>query len=199
MASDFNVELKHSFNEEAELFVLVDDSLLLQVIAPDLDIFDMYSDFSGTPIGIAEYLVPGLPEQNIPFASIYGVPKCKWNDFKDYVEKLLITHNGKKYGPLFLKAKIKDIKKKGNKYPTHELVSVFMLSVINYTDSKALKPKSLLQEKPDVGIEFSWEDYKEEESRKKGAAHQSANTCGLKYIREISSAVTIAKGIRMNS
>lgn len=168
MASDFNVELKRSLLEESESFVLVDDSLLLQVIAPDLDIFEMYSDFSGEPIGVAEYLVPGLPEQNMPFAPIYGVPKSKWNDFKEYVEKLLITHNCKKYGPFFLKAKIKDIEKKGNKYPIHALVPVFMLSVINYTDSKVLKPKSLLQEKPDVEIEFSWEDYKEGESRKEG-------------------------------
>lgn len=166
MKNDSIVELKQSLRDESKSFVLVDDSLLLQVIASDLDIFDMYSDFSGEPIGLATYLVPGLPEQNIPFASIYGVPKSKWKDFKKHVEKLLITYNDKKYGPFFLKARIKDINRKGNKYPIHELVQIFMLSVINYTDSKILKPATLLQDKPDVGIEFNWQDYKEGNSRK---------------------------------
>lgn len=166
MKDDFSVELKQSLNDESQSFVFVDDSLLLQVIAPDLDIFEMYSDFSGEPIGLAEYMVPGLPEQNIPFAYIYGVPKTKWNDFKEYVEKLLITYNGKKYGPFFLKARVKDIKRRGSKYQFHELVPVFMLSVINYTDSKILKSMTLLQERPDAGIEFNWEDYKEGDLKK---------------------------------
>lgn len=166
MKDTFNVELKHSLNEESQSYVLVDDSLMLKIISPDLDIFEMYSDFSGEPIGLAEYIVPGLPEQNIPFAYIYGVPKTTWNDFKEYVEKLLITHNGKKYGPFFLKARIKDIKRKGCKYPFHELVPLLMLSVINYTDSKILKPTTLVQERSDAGIEFNWEDYKERDFKK---------------------------------
>ncbi|MBI3600744.1 MAG: HNH endonuclease [Nitrospinae bacterium] len=160
MKDDFNIGLSYSLTEESQSYVLVDDSLLLKIISPNLDIFEMCSDFSGEPIGLASYLIPGLPEQNIPFALIYGVPKPKWNDFKEYIEKILITHNGKKYGPFFLKGKVKDIPSKGNKYPIHELVPVFTLSVINYTDCKILKPTTLMQEKPDIGIEFTWEDYK---------------------------------------
>jgi len=166
MDDDFNLELKQSLSEESKSFVLVDDSLLLQIIAPDLDIFEMYSDFLDEPIGLAEYLVPGLPEQNIPFVCIYGIPIAKWNDFKEYVEKLLITYNGKKYGPFFLRAKVKDIQRKGSKYPIHELVPIFMLSVINYTDLKILKPTTPSQEKPDVGIAFRWEDYKKGDLKK---------------------------------
>ena len=166
MNENIDVVLKRSLKDESESFVLIDDSLLLQVIAPDLDIFEMYSDFAEEPIGLADYLVPGLPEHNVPFYKIYGVPKSKWNDFKEFVEKLLITHNGKKYGPFFLKGKIKDIRKRGNKYPIHEFVSILMLSVINVTDSKILKPKTYLQDKPDVAIEFDWEEYDEKEIKK---------------------------------
>ncbi|NTU43122.1 MAG: HNH endonuclease [Nitrospirales bacterium] len=158
--------LRFSLAEEAQTHVLVDDSLLLSIISSDLDIFDMYSDFSEEPIGLTSYLIPGLPEHNIPFAPLYGVPKNKWNGFKEYVEKLLITHNGKKYGPFFLKAKVKDIKRRGTKYPFHELVPIVMLSIINYTDSKILKPIALVQERPDVGIEFNWENYKEGDLKK---------------------------------
>jgi len=173
LKDDFNIELKYSLSEESQSYVLVDDSLLLKIISPDLDIFEMYSDFSGEPIGLASYLIPGLSEQNIPFAPIYGIPKSKWNDFKDYIEKILITHNGKKYGPFFLKGRVRDVPSKGNKYPIHELVPILMLSVINYTDSKILKPATLIQENPDMGIEFIWEDYKGDIKKERRRSPQS--------------------------
>ena len=84
----------------------------------------------------------------------------KWDSFKEYIDKLLITLHGKKYGPIFFKGTIKDIHKQGHKYPIHELVSIVILSVINYSDLKILKPKIFSQDSPDVAVEWGWEDYK---------------------------------------
>ena len=79
MIDKLNLDLKLSLFEESKSYVLVDDSLLLKVLDPELDIFDMFSDFKGEPIGLATYILPGLPEQNIPFEKLYGVPKAKWD------------------------------------------------------------------------------------------------------------------------
>jgi hypothetical protein len=65
------IELKRSLSEESENFVLIDDSLLLKALHTDLDIFDMFSDIAKEPIGLATYLVPGLPNQNMPIQTIY--------------------------------------------------------------------------------------------------------------------------------
>lgn len=160
----FKINLKHSLKDELNSYVLVDDSLLLQIFSPNLDIFDMYSDFSGEPIGLSEYFLPRRPGQDLPFGMLYGVPSTKWLGFKNYIEQLLIDHNGKQYGPFFLTGKTKDVNKRGNKYPVHELIPVFVISVINYTDSKVLKP---VQEKPDSEVEFVWGDYNEKGTKER--------------------------------
>ena len=131
----FDVDLKYNLRDELNTFVLVDDSLLLQTISPSLDIFDMYSDFSGEPIGVTEYFIPHPYGRNLPFGILYGVPKLKWGGFEKYINELLINHEGKQYGPFLLKGKTKDIGKKGNKYPIHELIPIYLISVINFTDS----------------------------------------------------------------
>jgi len=169
MKDEVHIEIKQSLSDESKEVVLVDDSMLLKVINtdPSLDIFKTFGDFIGKPFGLQEYLVSGSKEQNLLFETLYGVPKTNWNEFKNFVEKLLLRHNGKEYGPFFLKANVNDIKKRGNQYPIYELVPIFMLSVINYSDSKILLPITQLQEKPGVGIEFTWKDYEEAKNKRK--------------------------------
>jgi CRISPR/Cas system Type II protein with McrA/HNH and RuvC-like nuclease domain len=42
----------------------------------------------------------------------------------------------------------------------HELVPIVVISVINYTDAKILKPTRSMQEKPDIHIDWIWEEFK---------------------------------------
>jgi hypothetical protein len=157
------IRMKNSLTEESRSYALIDDTPLLHAISVDLDIFDMYSDFTGEPICLATYMFPAS-EQGMPIATVYGVPLAKWKPFKEYVENLLITHNGKKYAPYIMKATMPDINTRGNKYPFKELVTVYVISAINATDNKILKQ---LQTQSDKGIEFGWDDYKEDDNKKK--------------------------------
>ncbi len=150
------IRMKYSLAEEARSFALVDDSMLLHGVSPNLDIFDMYSDFSGEPIGLVDYIMHPPREQNAPIAFLYGVPLAKWKQFREYVENLLITYERKKYAPYILEGKTPDINTQGNRYPIRELVSVYVISVVNVTDNKVLKP---LQTQSDTGVEYGWRDY----------------------------------------
>jgi 5-methylcytosine-specific restriction endonuclease McrA len=139
-SAKFNADLVYDLATEAKAYNLVDDSLLLQAISPDLDIFDMYSDFSGEPIGLSEYLLPRPDGHDLPFGPLYGVPKAKWEGFQKFIEGLRISHNGKQYGPFLIKGKMRDTNTRANKYPIRDLVTVYLVSVIDLTTSRILRP-----------------------------------------------------------
>ncbi|MFQ5686167.1 MAG: hypothetical protein ACE5GV_05850 [Candidatus Scalindua sp.] len=112
--TELEVVLNDNLAKETDHVVLVDDSLLLQSLSVDVDIFDMYSDFAGEPISLNEYLIPGKAlKRNLPLGIIYGVPKSKWKGFKNFVENLIINYKGKKYGPFLIEGRTKDINPEG--------------------------------------------------------------------------------------
>lgn len=154
MTEKYQIQIADGLNEAIKVYNFVDDSLLLQAVSQEIDIFDMFSDFSGMPIDLLECLVPHPPGRNTPFLILYGVHKSKWSDFRDFIEQVLSEKDGKKYGPYIIEGKTPDIKTKGKKYGFRQLIPVYLISVINYTDSKVLTP---IEE--DEEFRFSWSNY----------------------------------------
>ena len=171
--TELEVELNDNLAKETDHVILVDDSLLLQSLSADVDIFDMYSDFAGEPISLNEYLIPGKAlKRNLPLAIIYGVPKSKWKGFKDFVENLIINYKGKKYEPFLIEGRTKDINPEG-KYKRYKIMPIYLISLANFADSISLKP--IKNPETDV-FAFQWISEKQNKIKKGTRRASMSNT-----------------------